>query len=125
MPDDGHPLDVEYAEQVAHAVGVGRYRIVGAGFIGFAVPQQVWGDDGESLGQLGVDCSPGGGVVADAVNQQDWRTGPGDSESSLISVDGAELQRRRSHFPHRVKVALPLGHLANLVVGPTGALSTY
>ena len=33
VADDGGPVDAEHLEQVAHAVGVGRDRVVGAGLV--------------------------------------------------------------------------------------------
>jgi len=39
MAYDGHALDVEHREQVPHAVGVGRHRVVGAGLVGLAVAE--------------------------------------------------------------------------------------
>ena len=47
-----------------------------------------------------------------AVNQQNRRPRTGDPVGPLITMDGAELQRRCRHFPHRAKIALafPLGH---------------
>ena len=79
------------AEQVTHPVGVGRDRVVGAWLVGLPVAQQIWGNDREPLGEFGLDGIPGGGVVADAVDQQDRRPGTGDPVRPLITVDGAEL----------------------------------
>ena len=126
MTHDGRPLDIEHAEQVAHPVGVCRNRVVGAWLVGSPVAQQVRGDHGEPLGELGLHGVPGSGVVADAVDQQNRRPRTGDPVGPLITMDGAELQRRCRHFPHRAKIALafPLGHLANLVVGPGQAGSS-
>ena len=120
MADDGHPLDVEYGKQVAHPVGIAGDRVVGARFVGAPVTEQIGGDDRESLSELGLHRIPRRGVVTDAVDQQNRRPGPGDPERPLVPVNGAELQRGRGHFAHRAKIgfALPLGHLANLVVGP-------
>jgi hypothetical protein len=50
---EGGGLDAEHAEQVAHAVGVGRYGVVGAG-LSDALAQQVGGDDRVVAGE-GVD----------------------------------------------------------------------
>lgn len=40
MADDGHPLDVEHRQQVAHPVGVGRHRVVGARLVGLPSPSR-------------------------------------------------------------------------------------
>ena len=118
VTDHGDPVDVEHAEQVPHAVGVGGHRVVGAGLIGLAVAQQIWGDDGEPLRQLGLNRAPRGGVVADTVNQQNGRPGARHAKRAPVSVDGAVLQRGRE-FPHGTQVGLSRGHCDNLA-GLTG-----
>lgn len=92
MPDDGHALDVEHRQQVAHPVGVARDRVVGARFVGLPVSQQIGGDHREPLSELGLHGIPGRGVVADAVDQQDRRPGAGDTERSFVPVDGAVFE---------------------------------
>ena len=119
VPDHGDPVDVEHAQQVPHAIGVGGHRVVGAGFIGLAVAQQIWGDDGEPLRQLGLNRAPRGGVVADSVDQQNCRSGTRHTKRAPISVDGAVLQRGRE-FPHRTQVGLSRGHCDNLAGLPSG-----
>ena len=119
MPDHGDPLDVEHAEQVPHAVGVGGDGVVGARLVGLAVAEQVGRDDGESLGERGLHAAPRGGVVADPVDQQDRRTRSGDPERAPVAVDGAVLQGGRQ-FTHWTQIGLSRlssCHVANLVVG--------
>ena len=115
VTDYRHPLDVEHAEQVAHAVGVRRDRVVGARLVGSPVAQQVRRDDGEPLGELGLDAVPGGGVVTDSVDQQNRRPGAGDPVRPLVAVDRAEVQCGRGYFAHRTEVALGL----RSVISPT------
>ncbi len=95
MPDDRDPLDVEHAEQVAHAVRVCRDGVVGARLVGLPVAEQVGGDDGESLGERGLHAAPRRGVVADPVDQQDRGTRSGDPVRAPVAVDGAILQGGR------------------------------
>ena len=93
MADDGDAFDVQNAKQVAHAVGVGRDRIVRPRLVRLAVAQQIGGDDGKPLREFGLHGRPGRRVVTDPVDQQDHRAGAGDPERAPVAVDGAELQR--------------------------------
>ncbi len=92
VADDGDPFDVQDAEQVAHAVGVRRDRIVRPRLVRLAVAQQIGRDDGEPLRELGLHGAPRRRVVADAVDQQDRRAGAGDPERAPVAVNGPELQ---------------------------------
>ncbi|SHU72054.1 Uncharacterised protein [Mycobacteroides abscessus subsp. abscessus] len=38
MPNDGDPLNVQHGQQVPHAIGIGRDRVVGAWLIGLSMP---------------------------------------------------------------------------------------
>ena len=69
VPDDGDPVDLEHAEEVAHPVGVARHRVVGPRLLGAPVPEQVRRDDGVVLGQLLDHRTPGVGAVTDAVDR--------------------------------------------------------
>jgi hypothetical protein len=94
VTDDGDCIDVEDAEQVPHPVGVGGDRVVRPRLVGTAVAEQIGGDHGEPAGQPAVHGPPGGGVVADAVNQQQCRTRSGDPERAPVAVDGLEAKHR-------------------------------
>ena len=54
--------------------------------------QQVRCDDREPLRKLGVHGLPRRGFVADAVDQQESRSGPRDPEGTAVAMDRAELQ---------------------------------
>lgn len=54
MPNDADVLDAQSGQQIAHAVGVGRYRVIGPRLVGAAVSEKVRGDDGVVLGQMGM-----------------------------------------------------------------------
>jgi hypothetical protein len=49
VPDDGHPVDAEHVEQVAHAVGVGGDAVVGPGLGRGAVAEQVGFHEGYAV----------------------------------------------------------------------------
>ena len=109
VADDGSPLDVEDGKQVAHPVGVGSDRVIGARLVRLPVAQQVDGDHREPLREPGLNRLPGRGIVTDPVDQQDHRAGAGDAERAPITVQCPKLQLRRD-LSHRAKIGLALSH---------------
>jgi len=67
---DGHLVDAEDRQQVAHPVGVAAEGVVGARLVGQPVTEQVRRDDGVALGQVVDDGGPGRVVAGQAVQQQ-------------------------------------------------------
>src|SRR5690606_13605381 len=70
MPDDRRRLDPEQQQEIAHAVGVGCRRVVGAGLGGPPVPEQIRHDHPMIASEPIDDLGPGVAGVADAVDQQ-------------------------------------------------------
>ena len=73
MADDRGVFDLEDVEQIPHAVGVCRDRVVGAGLVGLAVTKQVRRDDREALRELRHERHPARRVVTDAVQEEEHR----------------------------------------------------
>ena len=73
-------------QQIAHAVGERGHRAVCARLVGQSVPQQVGRDDRVVLGERRDDVVPGGGIVADTVDQQQSRPAAGDPECAPVAV---------------------------------------
>lgn len=91
VPDDGHLVDAEHGEQVAHAVGVAAHAVVGAGLVGPAVAEQVGRDHGEPPAQPLDHRLPGGVVAGQAVQEQQRRASAHLHEGAPVTVDGHEL----------------------------------
>ena len=93
MTDHRGPVDLQHAEQIAHAVGISGHRIVGSWFLRTPVAEQVRSHDGVMPGKLVEYRPPGVGTVADPVDQEERRPLSVGDVSPPISVDRAELHR--------------------------------
>ena len=82
VADEGRPIESERLEEVAHRVRVGPEGIVAARFRGFAVAEEIRGEDVVVLGEAREDGVPGGGGARDPVEQDD----EGSASRPLIAV---------------------------------------
>ena len=73
VPDDGHLVDAEHGEQVAHAVGVAADAVVRPRLGRLPVAEQVGRDHRVAARERGDHRQPGGVVAAEAVQQQQRR----------------------------------------------------
>lgn len=105
VTDDGDALDVEHAQQVAHPVGVTANRVVTPGLVRQAVPEQIGHDHSMGAGEPREDGSPGLGLVADAVQEQQRRSLPADEEGPVVAVHDAALPGE----PRPIRRRLPTG----------------
>ncbi len=88
MADDGDPVDVEYGEQVPHAVGVGGHGIVRPRLVGKAMPEKVRSDDGVIAGERINHGEPRTGGIANAVDQEQGRPISGREKGPTVAMDG-------------------------------------
>ena len=94
MAHDGGPIEPEHLEQVAHAVGICRNRVVGPRLGRGAVAQQVGHDDRVALGERRHERHPPFRAVADAVQQEERRPVAHHPVRPLVPVDPAVSERR-------------------------------
>ena len=73
VPDERRPLMAEGDQQIADPVRVRAQRVVAARLGRLAVAQQIGGDDGEALGQVGEQRGPRGRGRRDAVDEHQHR----------------------------------------------------
>ncbi len=105
VPDDGDPVDLQHAQEVAHPVGEARHRVVGPWLLGAPVPEQVRRDDRVVLHQLLEDRSPAVGAVPDAVDQQERGPRAGLDVGAPVAVDGDVLDFEGALAPNARPVA--------------------
>ena len=105
MPDHGDAVDLEDAQEVAHAVGEARHGVVGPRLLGASVAEEVRGDDRVVLGQLLDDRPPGVGAVADAVDEEECRARPGLDVGPPVAVDGDVPDREGAFAPDAGPIA--------------------
>jgi hypothetical protein len=74
---------------------MGAERVLGAGFVGLPLSEQIGGQDGESLGQRRHDALPGLRAAGDAVHEQQHRPFAGHSVGDPVAVDGDRTQFHR------------------------------
>ena len=91
VPGQGHLVDAEHGQQVAHAVGVAAERVVGPRLGRPAVTEEVGRDDGVAPRQLVDHRLPRGVVGAETVEEQQRRPGTGAHERAAVPVDGEVL----------------------------------
>ena len=80
-------LDAEIRQEIAHAVGVGGDRVVGARLVGATVTEQIGRDDGVVLGEVLDGIAPGIGPIADTVDQEDGGAVPVDSRLRSVGPE--------------------------------------
>ncbi len=101
LADEGRALVPERHQQVAHAARERAERVVAARLLGRAVTDEIGGDDGEALGQLGHDVPPRRRVARHAVDEDDH--GPGArraiADPVAVDVDVAQLDGRGHRSP--------------------------
>src|SRR5271169_3423029 len=93
MADDRNSIDLQHAEEVSHAVGVGGYRVVGPRLFRSAMSEQIGRHDGVRTSQLIQYRSPGVRTVPDPMDQEQGGALPAGDEGPPRAVDRAELDR--------------------------------
>ena len=73
VADHRHAIDAEHAQQIAHGVGVGGDRVVGARLVGAPMAEQVGRDHRVVAREPRDDVAPRVGAIADAVDEQERR----------------------------------------------------